>query len=97
MQFEWDEQKNRLNIQKHGIDFADAAEMFANPMLIALDDREEYGEDRWIGLGMLKTRVVVVVYTERDGDTIRIISLRKALRHERERYEQALRDGLGTY
>jgi hypothetical protein len=96
MQFEWDEQKNRLNIQKHGIDFADAAEMFANPILIALDDREEYGEDRWIGLGMLKTRVVVVVYTERDGDTIRIISLRKALRHERERYEQAFRDGLGT-
>lgn len=66
-------------------------------MLIGLDDREEYGEERWIGLGMLRTRVVVVVYTERDEDSIRIIALRKALRHERERYEQALRDGLGTY
>jgi hypothetical protein len=96
MRFEWDEQKNRANLQKHGIDFADAAEVFASPMLIALDDREEYGEERWIGLGMLKARVVVVIYTERDEDTIRIISLRKALRHERERYEQAFRDGLGT-
>ena len=97
MQFEWDEQKNRVNIQKHGLDIADAAELFASPMLIALDEREEYDEDRWVGLGMFETRVVVVVYTERDEDTIRIISLRKALRHERERYEQALRDGLGTY
>jgi uncharacterized DUF497 family protein len=97
MEFEWDEQKNRVNIQKHGLDFADAADLFASPMLISLDEREEYDEDRWIGLGMLKTRVIVVVYTERDEDTIRIISLRKALRHERERYEQALRDGLGTY
>ena len=97
MQFEWDEQKNRVNIQKHGIDFADAVELFASPMLTALDDREDYGEDRWIGLGRVKARVLVVVYTERDEDTIRVISLRKALRHERERYEQALRDGLGTY
>ena len=97
MNFEWDEQKNRVNIQKHGVDFADAAELFGSPMLIALDDREDYGETRWIGLGMVKTRVLVVAYTERDEDTIRIISLRKALRHERERYEQALRDGLGPY
>ena len=97
MQFEWDEQKNRVNIQKHGIDFADAAELFGSPMLIAFDDREDYGEDRWIGLGMVQARVLVVVYAERDEETIRIISLRKALRHERERYEQALRDGLGTY
>ena len=97
MQFEWDEQKNRVNIQKHGIDFADAAESFGGPMLIALDDREDYGEDRWIGLGRVQERVFVVVYTARDEDTIRIISLRKALRHERDRYEQALRDGLGTY
>ncbi len=97
MHFEWDEQKNLANIRKHGIDFSDAAEAFAGPMLIALDEREEYGEDRWIALGMIQARVIAVVYTARDEDTIRIISLRKALRHERERYEQALRDGLGTY
>jgi len=64
-------------------------------MLVALDDREDYGEDRWIGIGMLRGRVVVVVFTERSEDTIRIISLRKALSYERKRYEQALRDELG--
>jgi uncharacterized protein len=60
-------------------------------MLVWLDDRAEYGEDRWVGVGMTRSRIVVVVYTERDdGETIRIISLRKALRHERERYKKAL-------
>lgn len=92
--FEWDEQKNRANIRKHGLDFADAWEIFAGPVLVALDDREYCGEDRWIGIGMLRTRVVVVVFSEPDEDTIRIISLRKALSHERVRYEQILRDQL---
>ena len=53
--------------------------------------RTDYGEDRWTGVGMIQGRVVVVVYTEREaGDTLRVISLRKALRHEREQYEKAL-------
>jgi uncharacterized DUF497 family protein len=95
MRFEWDEEKNQANIQKHGLDFADAPEMFTAPMLTALDDRADYGEDRWIGLGMIRSRIVVVVFTERGEDVIRIISLRKALKHERQRYEQALRDQLG--
>jgi uncharacterized DUF497 family protein len=51
-------------------------------MLIGLDEREEYGEERWIGIGLLDGRVVVVVYTELDEETTRIISLRKALSHE---------------
>ena len=54
-------------------------------------------KDRWIGIGMLDARVVVVVFTERGEDATRIISLRKALTHEREKYEQALRDRLGAY
>jgi len=95
MHLEWDEEKRRTNIQKHGLDFADASEIFAAPMLIALDDRMDYGEERWIGIGMLRTRVVVIVYIERGEDHIRIISLRKALSYERDKYEQALRDGLG--
>ena len=95
MRFEWDEQKNQTNISKHGLDFTDAWGIFTAPMITVLDDREDYGEERWIGLGLLKTRVVVIVYTERGEDTIRIISLRKALTHERLRYEQALRDRLG--
>jgi uncharacterized protein len=95
MRFEWDEEKNQANIQKHGLDFVDAQEMFAAPMLTAIDDREDYGEDRWIGLGMIRSRIVVVVFTERGEGVIRIISLRKALKHERERFEQALRNQLG--
>ena len=95
MQFEWDEQKNRINIHKHGLDFADAWEIFTMPMLTALDDREDYGEDRWVAIGMLRSRIVVVVYTELDQDTIRIISLRKALSYEQKQYEQILRDRLG--
>lgn len=95
MQFEWDEAKNQSNIHKHGLDFADAREIFTMPMLIAPDDREDYGEDRWIAIGLLRSNVVVVVYVQRDQDVIRIISLRKALTHERTEYEQILKDRLG--
>lgn len=64
-------------------------------MLVAPDDRDDYGEDRWIGIGMLEGRIVVVIFTERSDDTIRIISMMKALTHERIRYEQHLRNQLG--
>ncbi len=79
MRFEWDERKRKTNIRKHRYDFGDAWKVFQLPMLVALDDRQDYGgKDRWIGIGMLSTRVVVVVLTERDEDTIRIISMLKA-------------------
>ncbi len=96
MNFEWDDRKNAINIQKHGIDFADAWEIWEGPMLTALDDRFEYDEDRWVGLGLLRSRVVVVVWAERDEETIRIISVRKALTHERVEYERTIQDQLGT-
>ena len=95
MRFEWDERKRRANIHKHGFDFRDAWKVFRLPMLVALDDRHDYGEERWIGLGVLNTRVVVMVQVERDEDTIRIISMMKATTHERIRYEQLLREQLG--
>jgi uncharacterized protein len=95
MRFEWDEEKNQANIRKHGLDFADAWELFTMPMLVAIDEREEYAEDRWIGIGLLKAFVVVVVYVERGKDIIRIISLRKALSNERKEYERILKDRLG--
>ena len=96
MRYEWDEIKRQENIRKHGFDFRDAWKVFNFPMLVALDDRKDYGEDRWIGIGMLNTRVVVIVYTERGNDIIRIISMMKALTHERIRYEKLLRDQLGN-
>jgi uncharacterized protein len=87
VRFEWDERKNEENIRKHGFDFEDAPEIFEFPMLVRLDDREDYGEDRWSGVGVTQGRIVVVVFAEKDdGETIRIISLRKAMRHEREAY-----------
>jgi hypothetical protein len=94
--FEWDEKKNKENIRKHGLDFADAWEIFETPILEDLDTKEDYGEDRCIGIGFLRERIVVVLFTEHSEDTIRIISLRKALKHERIRFEEALRNQLGT-
>ena len=94
MNFEWDEEKRRANIITHGFDFSDSWEIFEGPMLTGLDEREDYGEDRWIGIGFLRTIVVVIVFTERGEDKIRVISLRKALKHERIKFEQAIRDGL---
>jgi len=95
MSFEWDERKNRANIDKHGFDFADAYQIFDLPMVVELDERYDYGEDRLVGIGMLDGRVVVLVYTEPNEGTVRIISLRKALSHERKRYEQYLKNRLG--
>ncbi len=97
MNFEWDEDKNQENIRKHGFDFADAWEIFEAPVRTALDTKEDYGEARWNGIGLLGNRIVVVVFTECGEDTIRIIPLRKALKHERKKFEEALRDGLGAH
>ena len=91
MKFEWDGQKNKANIRKHGIDFDDAKKMFNNPMLVRLDTRDECGEDRWIGIGFLGDIVAVVVFTERGDEAIRIISARKALSQERKNYEEEIR------
>lgn len=95
MNFEWNERKNETNLAKHGFDFADAPRIFNLPMLVFLDERDNYREERWVGIGILDGRVVVVVYTEPDEETVRIISLRKALSHERKHYEQYLKNRLG--
>ncbi len=89
--YEWDEAKNRENIAKHGIDFADAHRIFERPMLVRLDDREDYEEDRWMALGDLDGIVVVIVFTQRD-DRFRVISIRKANRHERKSYQKGLHE-----
>ena len=91
MKFEWDEDKNQENIRYHRIDFADVPPVFDGPLIVALDTRKNYGEDRLIGIGLLINSVVVVVFVERIGDTIRIISARKAERHEREKFKKEVR------
>lgn len=54
VRIEWDGEKNEVNIRKHGLSFADASEMFGLPLLVAPDRREDYGEDRFVGIGFLK-------------------------------------------
>lgn len=54
MKFVWDKNKNQKNIQIHGIDFNDATVMFDFPMLTCIDNRFDYGEERWVGIGFLK-------------------------------------------
>ncbi len=95
MNFEWNNQKNETNIVKHGFDFTDAPRIFTLPMLVTPDERKDYGEERWCGIGLLDGRVAVVVYTEPDDETIRIVSLRKALSYERKQYEQYIKNRLG--
>ena len=79
--YSWDEAKRRSNLRKHGIDFADASQIFRGFTLTAEDTREAYGERRFLTLGLLQDQVVSITQTER-GDDIRIISIRKATKHE---------------
>jgi uncharacterized DUF497 family protein len=85
-EFEWDPDKEATNLQKHGISFTQAAAAFRDPFAVDwIDDREDYGEERVVLLGITDGSVLVVVYTER-GSRIRIISARRADRYEQEIY-----------
>jgi uncharacterized protein len=87
----WDPAKCRENIQKHSIDFADVPDMFEYPMLATVDRRQDYGEDRWVGIGFLKGIIAVVVFTEDDEKQIRrIISARKATNNEQARFKDKI-------
>lgn len=79
--FVWDEAKRRENLRKHKIDFADVEMIFRGLTFTVEDDREAYGEQRFLTLGLLEDQVVSVSHTER-GEEIRIISIRKATKHE---------------
>ncbi len=86
LQFEWDEDKAAQNVAKHGVSFLTAAETFANEMIERIDDREDYGELRFIALGRVDTEIYRVAYTWRGEKVIRIITAQKASRDERETY-----------
>jgi hypothetical protein len=89
--FEWAETKRQTNIRKHGIDFVDVPPVFDGVTVTIEDNRYDYGETRFITLGLLKSHVIVIVHTERDQN-IRIISARKATRHESELYFKQIAD-----
>lgn len=91
MRFEWDEAKSVANKRKHHVSFEIAARVFLDPNRIEIfDDREDYGEDRWITIGLVDPVLLVVVYTLRGakGEVIRLISARRANEQEQEAYHQ---------
>lgn len=90
IRFEWDENKNNSNIERHGIDFCDVQLIFAHPMLIKMDNRKDYGEKRWIELGLLYEIVVVIVFTKRK-DITRVISIRRANKNEQKIYQETFK------
>jgi uncharacterized DUF497 family protein len=85
MRFEWDENKRRANISRHGFDFVDIPRVFEDPICSFIDDRFDYGEVRYFTLGLLFGRIVAISHTETD-EIRRIISVRKANKNEQERY-----------
>ena len=88
MIFEWDSEKERINIKKHGLDFSTAARVFKDENRLEIyDELHSDFEERDITIGVIDNiaYVVVVVYTER-GEAIRIISARKATNNERRMY-----------
>jgi uncharacterized DUF497 family protein len=93
MRFEWDENKNKTNRDKHGVSFETAQLVFNDPHALSVQDRHEWGEERWQTLGLVGGVVMLLVahtYTEGgDAEVIRIISARKATKREKQRYEQA--------
>lgn len=88
--FEWDAAKNIKNIEKHGVNFEFAINVFLNPILLKNDERNDYGEERFIALGLVDGVAIFVVFTNRSGDTIRIISAWKGGVRAKRIYRAAL-------
>lgn len=92
MHFEWDLEKARINLAKHGITFELAQRVWDDPLHVVIPDRFEDGEQRWHAIGLVGPVVIVVVVHSHpvgeSADRIRIIGARKATSHERKRYEE---------
>jgi uncharacterized DUF497 family protein len=86
LQFEWDETKAAANLAKHGVSFLTAAEAFASELLERVDDREDYGELRFIALSRVDLVIYRIVFTWRGEQTVRLISAQKATANERDIY-----------
>lgn len=89
MTIEFDQEKRDRAFNERGLDFARASEVFAGPTTTVADTRSDYGEPRFITMGTLDDRLVVMVWTPR-GESRRIISMRKANEREIERFEKRL-------
>ena len=90
MRFEWDPAKDEINRAKHGLSFDEATELFNAGIayLEIYDEEHSDEEDRFIAIGPIRRGVIMVAYTERDDDILRIVSARMATKGERERYNK---------
>ena len=86
MNIEFDEAKRARTLQERGLDFADAVQVFATSDMTLLDQRADYGETRYLSVGWLNGRVVVLAWTPR-GEARRIISMRYANERERTKFQ----------
>ena len=89
MRIVWHEAKRRANVGKHALDFADAARVFSGPTCTFEDLRYGYSEQRFVTLGLLHEVVVTIAHTETPTE-LRIISMRKATRHEQAIFFQSI-------
>lgn len=91
MQFEWDEEKAAANRRKHGVGFDEAETVFGDPLARIFDDeRHSLDEKREIIIGhTIENRLLVICFTERENDTVRIVSAREATPREKRKYENA--------
>jgi uncharacterized DUF497 family protein len=88
----WDDAKNRTNQKKHGVSFDEASRLFGREEYLEIfDDAHSGEEDRFIAIGPIVRGMVLVVYTERDDDTVRIISARWATKREADLYRTHFR------
>ena len=93
VRYEWDNGKAAENLRKHGVDFADAIAALEDAnRLEEIDTRFDYGEERVQVVGMARREVLFVIVTLRDEDACRIISARKATRHEQDWYHAGNRE-----
>lgn len=92
MKIEWDPQKAAVNLQEHGVTFAEAATVLEDGFALTREDPDAVDEERFVTLGTSGIgNLLVVVYTYRDPDAIRIISAWQANRRQRLRYEKKRR------
>ena len=88
MKFEWDDEKAQANLEKHGVTFGEATEVFYDPNALEdYDTGHSSDEVRFFIIGLSSRRLLYVVYAERRADIVRIISARKAVKREQEDYE----------
>ena len=88
MRFEWNDKKALENVKKHGVTFGEATEVFYDPNAVETEDTQHLDEPRFSIIGYSTRRLLFVVFAERHGDVVRIISARRPTPNERKAYEE---------